>query len=446
MNTKICFRTFLLKLIGIVVFSECVQFADIAGFTAWSSVREPCQVFILLETLYSAFDAIAKRRRIFKVETIGDCYVAAAGLPVPRAEHAIVMSKFADDIRNTMRTLTRELETTLGPDTGDLSLRIGLHSGPVTAGVLRGERARFQLFGDTMNTAARMEQTGMKNMIQVSQATADALVAGGKGYANLLLYCLSSKLYLFNFLKLFAFILYLSHWIRPRDEKVVAKGKGEMSTFWLEMKSSTRGTTSSRSSGSGHESKNSVTESNSDREHTGNRQSLRKKSKNLLVDKIDRLVDWNTDTLLRLLQQILNCRQGSSGEDNTDINGGHDEYTDVSFTVRAKPFDEVKEIISLPQVRKSKIISEKLVSHISDEVSHQLRDYVSKIANMYNNNHFHNFEHVSLRGLVLFMHHPQSSCLTLLTNCILNLRPGITRNHECDEVIISYCGSIRSTR
>ena len=72
------------------------------------------------------------------------------------------------------------LETTLGPDTGELGLRVGLHSGPVTAGVLRGERARFQLFGDTMNTAARMEQTGLKNKIQISQATADILMAGGK--------------------------------------------------------------------------------------------------------------------------------------------------------------------------------------------------------------------------------------------------------------------------
>ena len=139
-----------------------------------------------METLYAAFDALAKRRRIFKVETIGDCYVAVSGLPEPRADHAMMMSKFAKDIMNVMHRLTRELETTLGPDTGDLALRIGLHSGPVTAGILRGERARFQLFGDTMNTAARMEQTGVKNKIQVSQATADCLVAGGKRYTIVL--------------------------------------------------------------------------------------------------------------------------------------------------------------------------------------------------------------------------------------------------------------------
>ena len=147
-------------------------------------MRQPCQVFILLETLYGAFDTIAKRRRIFKIETIGDCYVAVSGVPEPRADHAIAMCKFSSDILTSMRKLIRQLESTLGPDTGDLALRVGLHSGPVTAGVLRGERARFQLFGDTMNTAARMEQTGIKNRIQVSQSTADCVLAGGKRYVT----------------------------------------------------------------------------------------------------------------------------------------------------------------------------------------------------------------------------------------------------------------------
>ena len=147
-------------------------------------MREPSQVFTLLETLYAAFDAIAKRRRIFKIETIGDCYVAVSGVPDPMADHALAMSKFANDILITMRKLTRQLEATLGPDTGDLALRIGLHSGPVTAGVLRGERARFQLFGDTMNTAARMEQTGIKNRIQITEATAECLKAFGKRYVR----------------------------------------------------------------------------------------------------------------------------------------------------------------------------------------------------------------------------------------------------------------------
>lgn len=75
-----------------------VYFADIAGFTAWSSSRDPVpQVSTLLETIYGEFDAIAKRRGVFKVETIGDCYLAVTGLPEPRKEHTSAMCRFAKD-------------------------------------------------------------------------------------------------------------------------------------------------------------------------------------------------------------------------------------------------------------------------------------------------------------------------------------------------------------
>jgi hypothetical protein len=97
-----------------------VMFADIVGFTAWSSVREPSQVFTLLETVYQAFDLIARNRRVFKVETVGDCYVAVAGLPEPRKDHAVVMVRFAQECLKRMDELTKKLEVMLGPDTADL--------------------------------------------------------------------------------------------------------------------------------------------------------------------------------------------------------------------------------------------------------------------------------------------------------------------------------------
>ena len=109
--------------------SATVMFADIVGFTAWSSVREPTQVFTLLETVYHSFDMIAKRRRVFKVETVGDCYVAVAGLPDPQPDHAVVMARFAKDCLVEMAHVSKKLEVQLGPDTGDLAMRFGMHSG-----------------------------------------------------------------------------------------------------------------------------------------------------------------------------------------------------------------------------------------------------------------------------------------------------------------------------
>jgi Adenylate and Guanylate cyclase catalytic domain len=117
-----------------------ILFADIVGFTAWSSTREPCQVFVLLESIFHEFDLIAKRRGVYKVETIGDCYVAVCGLPVPRKDHVVVMCRFARDCVNKVHSVLRQLEIELGPDTAELGMRFGLHSGSVTAGVLRGER------------------------------------------------------------------------------------------------------------------------------------------------------------------------------------------------------------------------------------------------------------------------------------------------------------------
>jgi class 3 adenylate cyclase len=187
------------------LFPECtVLFADIAGFTHWSSTREPVQVFCLLQEVYAVIDKVAKQYTVFKVETIGDCYMAVTGLPNPQPNHALLMARFAKDCLLQMRETTSRLIDSLGDDTVELSLRIGLHSGPVIAGILRGEKSRFQLFGDTVNTASRMESTGEKNRIQISGVTADLICDAGKG-----------------------------HWFIPREDLVDAKGKGKLQTFWL---------------------------------------------------------------------------------------------------------------------------------------------------------------------------------------------------------------------
>lgn len=125
--------------------------ADIAGFTSWSSQREPSQVFLLLESIFQSFDIVAKRKGVFKVETIGDCYVgeysvqsrdpyiqhfifaAVCGVPRANSNHAIVMAEFAREaLQRFDRVVRGDLEISLGPDTAELGLRVGLHSGPVT--------------------------------------------------------------------------------------------------------------------------------------------------------------------------------------------------------------------------------------------------------------------------------------------------------------------------
>lgn len=111
-----------------------VFFGDISGFTAWSEGREPSHVFTLLETLYLAFDRVARRHGVFKVETIGDSYVAVCGLPEPRKNHASAVARFAFECKEKMAETVRGLELALGPETCDLCLRIGLHSGPTIAG------------------------------------------------------------------------------------------------------------------------------------------------------------------------------------------------------------------------------------------------------------------------------------------------------------------------
>ena len=147
-------------------------------------------------------------RALFSIGHI-DCYVAVTGLPKPQSNHAVLMAMFGKDCRNKLQEVTRELASELGSDTENLTIRVGLHSGPTTAGVLRGDKGRFQLFGDTVNTAARMESNGSPNRIHVSESTAQLIKAAGKG-----------------------------SWITKRQDLVFAKGKGEMQTYWCEPKSS----------------------------------------------------------------------------------------------------------------------------------------------------------------------------------------------------------------
>ena len=141
-----------------------VLFADIVGFTTLSKTLPPERVVELLNRLFTRFDELAARHRVEKIKTIGDAYMVVAGLPEPRADHADAAARMALDLRDAIVGLGRESGYAL-------QIRIGLCSGPAVAGVIGIQKFAYDLWGDTVNTAARMESQGVPGAIQVTEST-----------------------------------------------------------------------------------------------------------------------------------------------------------------------------------------------------------------------------------------------------------------------------------
>jgi adenylate cyclase len=141
-----------------------VMFADIAGFTPWVNRTDPDMVVGLLEDLFTRFDAVAADCGVEKLKTVGDEYMAVAGAPIPREDHADAALRAAKD-------LLAESNRWQQAHGLDLPIRVGLASGPVVGGVIGQQRILFDLWGDTVNTAARMQATGIPGRIQISAGT-----------------------------------------------------------------------------------------------------------------------------------------------------------------------------------------------------------------------------------------------------------------------------------
>jgi Adenylate and Guanylate cyclase catalytic domain len=222
--------------------------------------------------------------------------------------------------------------------------------------VLRGERSRFQLFGDTMNTASRMESTGERGKIQCTQDTAELLIAAGR-----------------------------ERWLEPREESVHAKGKGQMQTYWV-------GTGASTEEAPAHLS----VVAHKSHSHVVSGDVQRMTLDELTAEKTQRLIDWNVEVLLRLLKQIVAKRAAKQSH------GSLQPLDEKKFLLDQKEagktvIDEVREIVSLPGYRSRSVIdgedAESVV--IPGHVARQLRDYITNVAALYSANPFHNFEHAS---------------------------------------------------
>ncbi|GAA6084644.1 retinal guanylyl cyclase 2-like isoform X1 [Tachysurus ichikawai] len=176
-----------------------LYFSDIVGFTTISANSEPIEVVDLLNDLYTLFDAIIGNHDVYKVETIGDAYMVASGVPVPNGDrHAAEITNMALDILSTIGTFKMRHM----PDV-PVRIRIGLHTGSCVAGVVGLTMPRYCLFGNTVNIASRMESTGMPYRIHVSHTTVKILLNLKEGYQVQ---------------------------IRGRTE---LKGKGMEETYWL---------------------------------------------------------------------------------------------------------------------------------------------------------------------------------------------------------------------
>jgi len=141
-----------------------VLFADIVGFTSLSAQRTPAEVVAMLNGVFTRLDALVDEFGLEKIKTIGDAYMVAAGIPVPREDHARVLARFALAARDELaeHNLTADVP---------VELRIGINSGPVVAGVIGRRRFLYDLWGDTVNTASRMESHGLPGQIQITAAT-----------------------------------------------------------------------------------------------------------------------------------------------------------------------------------------------------------------------------------------------------------------------------------
>jgi adenylate cyclase len=172
-----------------------VLFADIVDFTSTSSDADPVDVVNLLNNIFSEFDDLAAKHDLEKIKTIGDAYMVAAGLPERRADHATAIMAFATDLLETVDRFE-------GFDGEAIRIRIGINTGPVVAGVIGRQKFIYDLWGDAVNVASRMESNGLSNRIQVTRAVKEKL--DGR----------------------YSFV---------RREPIFVKGKGMMVTYLLEI-------------------------------------------------------------------------------------------------------------------------------------------------------------------------------------------------------------------
>jgi adenylate cyclase len=141
-----------------------ILFLDLVGFTQITAGQDAGATAEMLNAIFTEFDQLALEHGVEKIKTIGDCYMAAAGVPVPRPDHARAAVALALALCDALERCSHRLGVPLG-------FRAGIHSGPVSAGVIGLRKFAFDVWGDTVNTASRLESHGVPGRVQISGAT-----------------------------------------------------------------------------------------------------------------------------------------------------------------------------------------------------------------------------------------------------------------------------------
>jgi urea transport system substrate-binding protein len=173
--------------------SVTVLFADLVNFTEISAQIPPRELVVLLNRIFSEFDQLSEKHGLEKIKTIGDAYMVVGGLPKPRADHAEAIAEMALDMQQAISHFKRDNDE-------PFRLRIGINTGPVVAGVIGTKKFTYDLWGDTVNVASRMESQGMPGGIQVTTTTYEQL---------------------------------RDKYVFEQRGTTLVKGKGEMVTYWL---------------------------------------------------------------------------------------------------------------------------------------------------------------------------------------------------------------------
>jgi len=169
------------RLIADYIDQASILFADIVSFTPLSESLSPAELVSLLDEVFSQLDRMVDRYNLEKIKTIGDCYMVAAGVPRPRPDHAHVLAQLALDIQNYVQ------QNKIGGK--QLQFRIGINSGPLVAGVIGRRKFSYDLWGDSVNTASRMESHGSAGVIQITRSTyeliKDEFICEPQGQVNI---------------------------------------------------------------------------------------------------------------------------------------------------------------------------------------------------------------------------------------------------------------------